>query len=61
MSGVTMAESVTVIKRNPEGQETWRYEGKVLEHNENSVKLEALFIREDRPFHGWSSSVGTGS
>jgi len=47
-----MNDQITVIKQNPAGEETWRYAGRVLEQNENSVRLEAFFNRDDMPFHG---------
>jgi predicted RNA-binding protein associated with RNAse of E/G family len=47
-----MPDPITVIKQNPAGEETWRYEGRVLEHRENSLRLEAFFNRDDMPFHG---------
>jgi len=41
---------ITVQKKNPAGAVTYQYEGVLLEHGENFVKLEALFDREDMPF-----------
>ena len=41
---------VTVQKKNPAGEVTYQYEGMMLERNENSVILEALFDRADMPF-----------
>jgi uncharacterized protein len=43
---------INVIKRNLDGQEIWRYTGKVLEQKDNYILLEATFNREDTPFHG---------
>ena len=43
---------ITVIKRNLQGQETWRYTGSVLEQGDNYILLEAKFNRADTPFHG---------
>ena len=43
---------VDVIKLNILGEETWRYQGKILKTSENSLLLEAFFNREDLPFHG---------
>ena len=43
---------ITVIKLNPQGEETWRYSGRVLERGPQFVRLEAQFNREDTPFHG---------
>ena len=43
--------AITVIKRNLDGRETWRYSGQVLERGENFVRLEARFNRPaDYPF-----------
>jgi uncharacterized protein len=47
-----MDEEVVVIKRNLAGEETWRYNGRVLERGAHWVRLEAFFNRDDRPFHG---------
>jgi hypothetical protein len=43
---------VTVIKLNDQGQETWRYQGKLLSQDESSITLEAFFDREDLDLHG---------
>ena len=43
---------VTVIKRNQDGQETWRYRGEVIERGENYLILEAIFDHDDVFFHG---------
>lgn len=45
-----MLERVLVLKLNPQGREMWRYEGDVLERTPDSLTLEALFDRDDRPF-----------
>lgn len=54
--GVEMSRTdrtkIIVIKRNIQGEETWRYEGRVLEQDSNYIKLEAFFNRSDTPFHG---------
>lgn len=47
-----MDERVAVIKRNLAGEETWRYEGRVLERGPRHIRLEAFFNRSDLPFHG---------
>ena len=47
-----MDDQITVIKQNIAGEETWRYEGRVLEHMEKLVRLEAFFNRDDMPFNG---------
>ena len=43
-------DPITVIKCNPEKQETWRYSGRCLAIRPDEVTLEALFNRPDRPF-----------
>jgi protein associated with RNAse G/E len=43
---------VAVIKLNPQGQETWRYNGKILAEDDTSILLEAYFNRDDLLFHG---------
>jgi protein associated with RNAse G/E len=43
---------ITVIKKNLQGRETWRYTGNVLKQGDNYVLLEASFNRADTPFHG---------
>jgi protein associated with RNAse G/E len=43
---------ITVVKQNPEGQETWRYTGTILARGKNYLVLEAFFDREDMEFHG---------
>ena len=45
-----MSERVLVLKLDPQGAEMWRYEGDVLERTPDSLTLEALFDRDDRPF-----------
>jgi hypothetical protein len=39
-----------VQKKNPEGEVTYEYEGVLLNRDGNSITLEALFDREDKPF-----------
>jgi hypothetical protein len=41
-----------VIKRNIEGEETWRYPARVLHRKPGAVLIEAYFNRPDTPFHG---------
>ncbi len=43
---------VWVIKLNTNREETWRYEGRILSQNGDSILVEALFNRPDLPFHG---------
>lgn len=44
--------AVTVIKRNLQGEETWRYSGHILRREPNALILEARFNRPDTPFQG---------
>lgn len=39
-----------VQKKNPKSEVTYQYEGVLLERDENSITLEALFDRQDIPF-----------
>jgi len=41
---------VSVLKRNLEGEVTWKYEGRVLKREADCVVLEAFFNRDDLPF-----------
>jgi predicted RNA-binding protein associated with RNAse of E/G family len=45
-------QSITVIKRNLTGEETWRYTGTLLRREANVILLEAYFQRPDLPFLG---------
>jgi len=45
-------EFVEVIKLNTQREETWRYQGRILEKSEKSLLIEAFFNRQDLPFHG---------
>ncbi|MGD0612894.1 MAG: DUF402 domain-containing protein [Anaerolineales bacterium] len=47
-----MNESITVIKRNLAGEETWRYPGRLLTREGTRLVLEARFNRPDLPFMG---------
>ena len=49
---------IIIIKRNAEGQETWRYHGHILQQRKNAILLEALFNRDDMPFMGSSLKRG---
>lgn len=48
MSGIK--EAITVLKLNLQGEVTWRYEGRIVNHEANRVTLEAFFNRPDTPF-----------
>jgi hypothetical protein len=41
---------IKVQKKNPAGEVTYEYEGVLLNRDENSITLEALFDRADMPF-----------
>ncbi len=41
---------IKVQKKNPKGEVTYQYEAFLVERDENSITLEALFDRQDRPF-----------
>lgn len=43
---------ITVLKRNLNGEVTWRYDGRILKREANYIVLEASFNREDTPFMG---------
>ena len=45
-------QSIVVLKLNLAGQETWRYEAKVLQVSPNAVLLVAGFNRPEMMFHG---------
>ena len=45
-------QMIIVIKLNTQRQETWRYEGRILAQDQNSILIEALFNRPDLDFHG---------
>lgn len=48
----TDSNKVTVVKMNTACEETWRYDGRLLARDENSLLIEAFFNRKDLPFHG---------
>lgn len=41
---------IRVQKKDPAGKVLFEYEGEELQRDENSIKLEALFTRDDMPF-----------
>jgi uncharacterized protein len=43
-------DEITVIKLNPQREETWRYSGQVVARGDTFVRLEAFFNRDDRLF-----------
>ncbi|MFZ6030768.1 MAG: DUF402 domain-containing protein [Chloroflexota bacterium] len=44
--------NVTIIKKDIDGAETWRYSGEVLQRQRNVVRLQAHFNRPDVLLHG---------
>lgn len=48
----TENQDIIIIKLDPQGQETWRYPGQVINSTPNSILIEAYFNREDLLFHG---------
>ena len=53
-----MNGSITVIKRNLAGEETWRYPGRLLTREGPGFVLEARFNRPDLPFMGVVLKIG---
>lgn len=51
-------EYIDVIKRDPQGRETWRYQGAIVEQNADCVVVEAYFDRPDVEFHGVTLKQG---
>lgn len=49
---------ITVHKLNLDGEETWRYTGKLLLRWQTGLLIEAFFDREDLPFHGLTFKRG---
>jgi len=47
----TVDSIVTIIKLNTFHEETWRYDGRVLERDDHSLLVEARFNRSDLLFH----------
>jgi len=45
-----MKQAIKVQKKNPAGEVTYEYEGVLLDHNESTITIEALFDRADMPF-----------
>lgn len=48
----TDPQKVFIIKLNTQRQETWRYQGRILSQDADSLLIEAFFNRDDLPFHG---------
>ncbi len=43
---------ITVLKLDPDGQITWRYQGELLEHMGSRILLRAYYDRQNHIFHG---------
>jgi predicted RNA-binding protein associated with RNAse of E/G family len=50
--------TITVRKLNQKGQETWRYQGRLVERAADYLILEAFFDREDTQVHGMMLARG---
>lgn len=44
-------DQITVVKRDINMHETWRYPGRILKHTESTITIEAFFNRPDMQFH----------
>jgi protein associated with RNAse G/E len=53
-----MTAELDVIKLDIRGKETWRYRGRVLRQDAQSILIEAFFNRNDLPFHGITLARG---
>jgi hypothetical protein len=53
-----MKEKMTIVKRDPQGVETWRYSGVVLRREPQGLLIEAFFNRPDLAFHGITLGKG---
>ncbi len=51
-------DTITVIKLDANGNETWRYQGRALKIEENFIVVEAFFDRQDMDFHGMPMQRG---
>ncbi len=45
-------QKLIVVKLNLQREETWRYDGQILESQPNTLLVEAFFNRKDLSFHG---------
>ena len=45
-------DTITIVKQDYRGKETWRYEGKLISRSPNKIVIEAFFDREDTPVEG---------
>ena len=49
---ISAKKMITVIKQNVSGEETWRYQGAIIDQTAEKIVIEAFFDREDSEFHG---------
>jgi uncharacterized protein len=49
---LTSPENILVLKLDTNRTEVWRYDGRILEHTAECLRLEAFFNGGNRPFHG---------
>ncbi len=47
-----IGKKLTVVKLNPQKQEVWHYDGKILSFDNEKVVIEAFFNRDDFLFNG---------
>ena len=50
MSANEAVPRIKIQKKNPKGEIVYEYEGDLIERDETSITLKALFTREDMPF-----------
>ena len=48
----TSKSQIWVIKQNIQREETWRYQGIILDRSPGTILIEAFFNRSDLDFHG---------
>jgi protein associated with RNAse G/E len=48
----TMPDTITIIKKNAEQIETWRYQGQVMCKNPQAIQIQARFNRDDMSVGG---------
>jgi protein associated with RNAse G/E len=56
--GRALETDITVRKLNEKGQETWRYQGQLLEHEDDQIILQAFFDRQDTHVAGMTLAKG---
>lgn len=58
MPELTEQKTIFISKRNPQGKETWRYQGTIIRQDANQIVLEAFFDRPNLTFHGMLLATG---